>query len=522
MAAALGVATAATWMSAQPAAAGSRCVSLRATCFASLKGALAASRDGDVIHLPRGTFAGGVTIAKSVTLKGAGVGATVIRGGGPVVTIGTFGAQTEPTVTVVGVTITGGRTTSSPIGGFLALGGGIYVPESADSGPGATVTIRRSLITGNHAQPATTIPSGLSCGGGVICRFAAARGGGVYDAGRLRMIDSAVIGNRAGPAAASDAEGGGIFLAGPGTLAMTDSLVARNTATATAPNGRFADGGGLFAFGPVKIAGGSVTGNHARLTTAMSNDVESGTAAASGGVHAIGPAQLRGVRVSGNTATAVNRSGDAVAFCAGVCADGDISVRGSRITGNTVTAGAPLQTGNNASADSGALGIGDQSTATISSSVLSHNGVRARAGAGSATASAGAVGTAGAGHLTTIEHTAITDNRATARSVTGRVQVQGVGINNGGALTVRHTTISANFGRATGPAGSAEGGGIWNGRFDPALNPTLTISHSSIVGNSLFPTAGVTARGGGLFTTVPVRLRSTELVGNTPDQCVGC
>ena len=46
-------------------------------------------------------------------LVGAGARLTTIRGGGPVLTIGTFGAATEPSVSITGVEVTGGVTHSS-------------------------------------------------------------------------------------------------------------------------------------------------------------------------------------------------------------------------------------------------------------------------------------------------------------------------------------------------------------------------------------------------------------------------
>src|SRR5207247_8863983 len=62
-------------------------------------------------------------------LVGAGSDRTTISGGGPVLTIGTFGAASEPTVTIDGVAITGGVTRSSwatgPGDGVFALGGGV-------------------------------------------------------------------------------------------------------------------------------------------------------------------------------------------------------------------------------------------------------------------------------------------------------------------------------------------------------------------------------------------------------------
>ena len=59
-------------LGAGPASAADLCVGGGPGCFATLQGAVDASQDGDTIYVRRGTFAGGVTIDKSVALVGAG------------------------------------------------------------------------------------------------------------------------------------------------------------------------------------------------------------------------------------------------------------------------------------------------------------------------------------------------------------------------------------------------------------------------------------------------------------------
>ena len=107
------------------------CVGGGAGCYRTIQAALDAASDGDTIRVSAGTFAGGITITKSVRLLGSGAKSTIIRGGGSVITIGEFGAAVEPTVAISGVTVTGGYATSSPesvpfVGqdGVIALGGG--------------------------------------------------------------------------------------------------------------------------------------------------------------------------------------------------------------------------------------------------------------------------------------------------------------------------------------------------------------------------------------------------------------
>src|SRR5262249_20177695 len=118
--------------------------------FSQIAPAIAAASPGDTIQVAAGTYDGGFTIHRSVKLVGAGAGSTLIKGGGPVITIGQAFAASEPTVSISAVTITGGETRSAFFGnGFLAVGGGISVPPADNFAQGATVTISNSVITGN-------------------------------------------------------------------------------------------------------------------------------------------------------------------------------------------------------------------------------------------------------------------------------------------------------------------------------------------------------------------------------------
>jgi hypothetical protein len=162
--------------------------------YTQIAPAVAAAKSGDTIRVGPGTYRGGITVDVSVRLAGAGAGSTIIRGGGHVLTIGAFGASSEPVVSISGVTITGGVARSSPesvplVGqeGVWAAGGGVEIPPQAipaNSLPvnGATVTISDSLIIGNRADPAAAVPSGITCPGGFPagqCPFAQAAGGGI-------------------------------------------------------------------------------------------------------------------------------------------------------------------------------------------------------------------------------------------------------------------------------------------------------------------------------------------------------
>ena len=175
------------------------CVGAGNGCYATLQAALDHAGNGDRIRLGHGTFAGGVTVRASVSIEGSGPDATIIQGGGPVITIGVAGEPDADTldVSITGVTITGGITTGPPDLPFIARGGGIEIPGGPSGTLGATVTIRNSVITGNRAAPQSTVDSGEPCPGGGDCRFALAAGGGIVDIGRLTLIHSVVSDNTA-------------------------------------------------------------------------------------------------------------------------------------------------------------------------------------------------------------------------------------------------------------------------------------------------------------------------------------
>ena len=109
---AVSIALLAGWSAGSTAAASTLCVGPGFGCYPTIQDAVDAAQDGDTIGLGPGTFAGGVTIDKSVSLVGVSAGATTIEGGGPVITIGDGTANL--TVSISRVTITGGFNDSKP------------------------------------------------------------------------------------------------------------------------------------------------------------------------------------------------------------------------------------------------------------------------------------------------------------------------------------------------------------------------------------------------------------------------
>jgi hypothetical protein len=483
-------------VTAGPASAADLCVG-GSGCFATLQGAVDAADDGDTIHVRRGTFAGGVTIDKSVTLAGTGSRSTIIQGGGPVLTIFREAAPDQLTVSIRGVTITGGVNDSEP-DPPVTFGGGIWIPvsqlpEFPFNGTGATVSITDSVITGNVVTSREAIPPGPFCGPHP-CGFNT--GGGIDNGGELTITNTRITNNTAGstPSRATLASGvsaGGITSRFPATLVLRRSVVSGNRAVASLPNGQAATTGGIGSAGALTIEDSVVSNNSAELSGSFPGD--DAQEALAGGIlvnECCGvshTATVRNTLVHGNRVLADVGSPEtlAIAFAGGVFAEAPLLLERTLVTDNLVRA----VSAGDAVADGG--GIEAVSAVTIRDSVVARNTVVADA-QGAALASGG--GIANAGELT-VERTLVLNNRVRALGAGGQLP----------------------FGEPSG----ALGGGIWNGTFG-GPPPTLTLTNSAVVANSLDAPAGFAVEGGGLYTLFPLTRTRTAIVANRPDQCFGC
>jgi hypothetical protein len=520
--------------------------------FSQVAPAVAAAQSGDTIRIGPGTYAGGVTIGISVQLAGAGPGATFIRGGRHVLTIGVFGASREPVVSISGMTITGGVARSSPESipftgkaGVWAAGGGIEIPPGAHLGPGARVTISDSVITGNRADPRATIPAGFTCPRRFHfpkgqCPFAPALGGGIDSWGFVTLMHTAVTRNSAGATpgllgVASDADGAGIYSA-QGSLTLTHAVVSGNHAVATSPDGRFAEGAGIYAgntgFRPgngrdaLTVENSAITRNRASLTSdfprffgGQFQDLTANT----GGLVA-GPdvtaTTIENTLVTGNSAIAKDLHGEPSAIDAGLnISSGPLTMTDSVISGNKAI------TQSATSADVGPAGsaLEVDGGGTIRDTLITGNYASMVSPHGAAAVN-GALGLFGNTSLLTIRNSIISGNTATAASTTGSASMQGAAVFNDGLLKLIRDQISHNSGTATGPSGQAQGGGIWNGTTFTGPPVQLTLQRTSVTRNSLTGSPGITLQGGGLFTAPPatVILSRSLIAHNIPDQCFGC
>ena len=138
--------------------------------YSQIAAAVAAAQSGDTVTVAAGTYQGGFTIGVSLTLTGAGATQTIIKGGGPVVTIGAPGSS-KLNVAISGVTITGGVTHSSPESvalygkaGVLATGGGVEIaPDNIKNAQQRDALVRpsrsptasspRNSVAPTHSDP---------------------------------------------------------------------------------------------------------------------------------------------------------------------------------------------------------------------------------------------------------------------------------------------------------------------------------------------------------------------------------
>lgn len=516
-----------TGLAVQRALAASLCVGSGSGCYPTIQAALDAAHNGDVIRLGPGTFAGGITIDKSVQIVGAGAGATIIQGGGPVVTVLPSAGTSQSTVIIRGVTMTGGSNTSTPAS-FAPQAGGLAVVSPAAGGRGATVTIINSLITGNSVAPTAT----GDCGSG--CTFAVSLAGGIFNAGTLTLSNTTVSNNDASTVNAGAAStattavsiGGGIL--NEGALTLHASTVSGNVARVAADGPCvFGSGGGIVSDGPVTMDGGAISGNSLTLSS-TSTDQSCEVQGIGGGLRltASATATVRGSVITANSVTTTGNGGFVNSAAGAIDDDGTLVLQDNTVSNNRVTSTAPsTQPTGGVLSDAGAIEI--DGAATIKNTAFTGNSASATSPAGAVTNSPNAVG--GALVVTTDQQVTVTDsvisgNSVSASSAAGTAFALGGGIFNCSAtLTVRDTSVSNNRGTATGqPGGAAQGGGIWNSECGPGSPPILTLIDSAVTHNTLTASSGIAVQGGGVFNTGTVTLRDSVIAGNSPDQCFGC
>jgi hypothetical protein len=483
---------------ARAAHAATLCVGPQAGCFSQIQPAVAAAHDGDTITVARGTYAGGVTIDKSLRLQGAGATQTVISGGGPVITIGRDVNPAAMNVAIDGVTVTGGLNRTQP-DGSVTFGGGILIPVTQIDVPpfnvtGATVSISNSVITGNVVSASSFIPANSFCGARA-CAFNS--GGGIDNGGALTLTNVRVTNNTAGstatlPSAASDSGSGGIDNRFASSLVMRNSVVSGNRAVANSPIANSAEAGGIGSPGLLDIEDSVVSDNIVEYTGSMDFEDQAGLG---GGIvvdqfeafpHAA--AVIRATRVDGNRVSAVNTNASSTpaGFAGGVAAFAPALFEHDSLSGNSVT----MTGAGYAGGDGGGMEV--DAPTTVRDSVVARNSVTVQAPRG-AIAFGGGIATFGAD--LTVERTVVVANSVSAVGAPGPMPFGGVA--------------------------SAFGGGISNS--PPGVPPaTITLTDSVVTANELSGSAGLPLQGGGVYSTNGLVRTHTVIAGNKPDDCFGC
>ena len=236
----------------------------------------------------------------------------------------------------------------------------MLIPAAANNTIGATVTISDSVISGNRV---TAGPPQPICNN--PCSFAS--GGGIANWGTLTVTNTHIDDNLVGSTPtsgglASDARGGGIWNSNVGVVTLRHSFVTGNRAAVSAPNGRFAEGGGINDNGELTIEDSVVSDNSCDTSTAVPNMFPIEMQAAVGGGIRItdwpgSSAIISGTTISGNHVASTNVGGDAQANSGGIDVDGSLLLVDSSVDHNTVNVSVPPSSGNLARASFGGIQV---------------------------------------------------------------------------------------------------------------------------------------------------------------------
>jgi hypothetical protein len=416
-----------------------------------------------------GTCRGTFLIQKNLKLAGDPRATLDGNGSGPTLTLN------DARVRLAHLVVTGGRI----IGGVQAFGAGINATTTR-------LTLDHVVVRGNVGR---AIGDGtqavIAVGGGIL-----SQGGG-----SLALVDSVVKSNKASARAGiARAFGGGIER--NGSMTLVRSRIEDNTAVATSL-GTLAEsqGGGLLVDeGNLLAKSSTVHGNVAKVASA------GGPADAEGGGIFFSDALAASIRksiLSGNDAEVVS-NGTAADARGGGIAGAVLTglLAGTRLSGNTAHADS---TGDaNAAGGGASLSLG---SFTLESSRVASNLAEADGGAGNSDASGGGLDISG-GSLALRTSTL---DRNTASAANGTTTAQGGGLATTGDLALSRSTVSRNRASA---AGTVLGGGL------TVLNAgkAAALTNSTIARNKAL---GSPARGGGIDTFGDLDVTSSTVVGNS-------
>lgn len=279
----------------------------QANPFATIGRALQCAQGGDTIQIAAGTYqagpSGGLLIASSVALHGAGAGQTIVTGSGVLVTV-----YVTATTTIEGLTISGGGGAGKQYGAITN---------------GGTLTLLNTAISGNTSG---NEGGAIFNAGTLIVKSSAFNGNGAYDGGAIfndggsvSVAGSTFSGN------SSSTDGGAIDNYTGGPVTVTDSTFIDNSASYY--GGALANGDGPLTLtnstfgGNSAYGGGAIFNNSIQrsLPVTLVNSTVSGNSATQGGGVFTGTGA-----VMSNTVLAKNTfaAGGWGADCAGGFSDG--------------------------------------------------------------------------------------------------------------------------------------------------------------------------------------------------------
>jgi hypothetical protein len=385
-----------------------------------------------------GTCHVNATINKDITLQGNPTATLDGDDLGSTITI-----SGTPSVHLTHLVVTGGRSSQ---------GGGIDIV-------GGTVTLLHMTVQDNLAEGSS------------------AQGGGIYNAGALKVVQSTIAHNRADATHtgnAADGDGGGIE--STGSLKVSGSSISSNRATANATNG----GGGAF--------GGGILEEGGVLTVTSSHFTDN---------HVEVAADMFDVSGYGGAIADVSTSATAT------------------ITSSTLDQNAVVAVGHGAAsagAGGGALLLGVK-TATVKSSTITGSSVVSTSDSHDAQSTGGAL-YADLTSKVTMSGLTVLDSTVRAKGA-NVVQAFGGGLFVEGTVSIAGSSISGGSAEADGGASQAQasGGGIL---IDSG--PKLTVTGTTVASNKAIATQQsafqAVAQGGGILSEVPTVVRRSTVSGN--------
>ena len=352
----------------------------------SLRGAITAAVDGDIVTLTAGTYIvsqGQILVDHGITIQGAGISTTTVDASSSIGSHRVFKIRglVHQSVILQGLSITGGRideTNGAAGGGAIAnntratlylrqvriYGNSATVDAGNDMGGGGVRSVGSVIMSGSTIEANAVIATnsgGQSGGGGVLI------GGGN---GNLTITDSSITGNTVTVDAVdavalsqvtSNDGGGGVHVNG-NDLILTSSIVSGNTVTSTNSYGESGGGGVYVDNGDIVATDSTISSNVANVTT-TTDPTRIASNQGGGGIYQDGhDITLSGTTLAGNTTTVIGETTPPLTGEIPYATNGGgaiyqfgnrLAIANSTLSGNVATVPATARSGGGAIFDDG-------------------------------------------------------------------------------------------------------------------------------------------------------------------------